>query len=173
MSNTQPIDAQNTHKAQTSQTKAQKNAQKKKQRQIKSAQNAERNVVSIESLNFSFYPNTVEPEFGISRNIFNSDYYFTVDKKSLNINLPYLGRFYATPVAHEEVPINLTSSQFLYFVHTDDEVTFEVTIIPSDQQNLLNQGIKFFFTINKQTQETTLKVTADNRQDITYQGTFQ
>ena len=167
MSSIQPTLAQNT------QSKEQKKEQKKEQRALRKAEQAEKNIASIERLNFSFYPNTVEPQFGLPIELGGGDYYFTIDKDVMYMNLPYVGRFYVTPISPENKPINLTSTKFMYFVHTDDEITFDVTIIPSDLASILNQGIKFFFTINKQTQQTTLKVSAENRQDVTYTGVFQ
>ena len=160
--------------AQSSQSKEQRKEQKKDRRAVKQAEQAEKNIASIERLNFSFYPNSVEPQFGLPIELDGAgDYFFTIDKDVMNMNLPYVGRFYVTPISPENKPINLTSTKFMYFVHTDNEITFEVTIIPSDLASILNQGIKFFFTINKQTQETTLKVSAENRQDVTYKGVFQ
>lgn len=157
----------------TAQTKADKKEQKADERKLKQVEAAQKNVSRIEGLNFSFYPNTIEPEFGITQELMGGgDYYFTVDKNVLYMNLPYLGRFYITPTSPESVPINLTSSKFLYAVHTTDEINFHVTVIPSDLINILNQGIVFNFYINKNTGYAKLVVTADERQQITYTGTF-
>lgn len=145
---------------------------KEKSERIKQAQ---KNVANIETLNFSFYPNTVEPEFGVTRQLTGmGDYYFTVDKSNFYLNLPYIGQFYATPMDRQDIPINLTCSQFLYAVHTTDGINIQVTIIPSsnDIVNILNQGIRFVFNLNKNTGYAKLTVTSDERQEITYTGSF-
>lgn len=163
------VSAQNTQ--QKKETKVEKKEQREARRKLRQAKEGIQNITRIEALNFSFYPNTVEPEFGISHDL-DGDFYFTVDKDVMYMNLPYIGRFYITPASPENIPINLTSSKFLYFVHTDDEITFHVTIIPSDPTSLLNQGIQFNFYLNKKDGSATLKVSADNRQEITYTGSF-
>lgn len=159
------------------QTKAEVKAEKKQERidrsKVKQAKEGAENITRIETLNFSFYPTTVEPEFGIQREIDNLDYYVTVQKNNLSINLPYIGRFYIQPISPEDVPIQIYSSKFVYMVHTDNEVDFEVTIAPQDVVNILNEGILFKFTINKTSGNTTLTVSANNRQDVTYTGYFQ
>lgn len=157
----------------TAQTKAEKKEQKAEERKEKEAAYAQKNETRIEGLNFSFYPNTIEPEFGVTQELMGvADYYFTVDKNVLFMNLPYLGRFYVTPTSPENIPINLTSNKFLYSVHTTDEINFHVTIVPSDLINIVNQGIVFNFYINKNTGYAKLVVTANERQDITYTGNF-
>ena len=158
-------------KSQQKETKMEKKEQREAKRKLHQAQRGIKNISRIESLNFSFYPNTVEPEFGMQRDL-DGLYYFTVDKNIIDMDLPYIGRFYVTPVDPENIAINLTSSKFVYFVHTDDEVTFHVSIFPSDQVSILNQDIKFYFTLNKTTGAATLEVSAENRQNITYTGTF-
>lgn len=170
--------------AQNSQTKLEKKELKEKRKEERKEEKeehkkleeikfAQQNVASIESLNFSFYPNTIEPEFGVTNPIMGlGDYYFTVDKNVMYINMPYVGRFYITPMSPESVPINLTSTRFLYSVHTTDGINFHVTIVPTDLINILNQGIEFNFYLNKNSGFAKLVVTADNRQEITYTGTF-
>ena len=155
------------------QTKAEKKEERAEKAKMREAKEAVENITRIETLNFSFYPNTVEPEFGMQRQIDNLNYYVTVDKNNLSINLPYIGRFYIQPISPEEVPIQIYSSKFVYMVHTDDEVLFDVTIAPQDVVNILNDGILFKFTINKETSAATLVVSADNRQNVTYTGFFQ
>lgn len=162
-------------KAEKKELKEKAEAQKKQQREAKrklaQARQGIENISRIETLNFSFYPNTVEPEFGLPIDL-DGLYYFTVDKNVIEMDLPYVGRFYVTPYDPENIPLNITSSKFVYLVHTNDEVTFDVAIFPSDLVSILNQGIKFEFTLNKTTGSATLKVTADNRQEVTYTGTF-
>lgn len=164
------VSAQDTQQKKK-ETKTEKKEQRENKGKLRQAKEGAENITKIEALNFSFYPNTVEPEFGVSHEL-NGDNYFVVDKNVIYMNLPYIGRFYVTPMSPENIPINLTSSKFLYFVHTTDEVNFHVTIIPSDPESLLNQGIQFNLFFNKSNGNATLKVTADNRQEITYTGNF-
>lgn len=170
ISGIQVISAQDTQ--QKKETKEEKKEQQEKKRKDRQTEEGLKNITKIETLNFSFYPDEVEPEFGISHELVGGDYYFKVDKNVMYMNLPYIGRFYITPTSPEDIPINLTSSKFLYFVHTTDEVNFHVTIIPSDPEMTLNQGIQFNFFINKSDGSATLKVSAENRQEITYTGSF-
>lgn len=158
--------AQNKTKATVKEAKEAIKAERKAKQEAK-------NVSFIETLNFSFYPTTVEPEFGIQRDINCMDCYFTVDKDYLSINLPYIGRFYIQPLSPEDVPIRVYSNKFLYMVHTENEVDFTVTIVPSDIVNILNEGINFTFTMNKENGSATLVVSATNRQSVTYTGYYQ
>ncbi|MCI0920187.1 DUF4251 domain-containing protein [Sphingobacterium rhinopitheci] len=161
--------------AQTKETRQEKKEVREKRDKTAAIKQAQKNVANIESLNFSFYPNSLEPEFGVSNPLTGmGDYYFTVDKTNFYMNLPYIGRFYVTPMNPENVPINLTCSQFLYSVHSTDGINIQVTIIPSsnDITSLLNDGIRFVFNLNKNTGYAKLVVTSDNRQEMTYTGSF-
>lgn len=172
--------------AQTKETRTEKKELREKREKAARVKAAQKTVANIEALNFSFYPNSLEPEFGVStpimdignpgnpNSIANGDYYFTVDKSSFYLNLPYIGRFYATPMDPESVPIDLTCNKFLYTVHSTDGINIQVTVIPSENTivNLLNDDIKFVFNLNKNTGYAKLVVTSSNRQEITYTGTF-
>ncbi len=161
--------------AQVKETRQEKKEQREAKDKAERVKQAQKNVANIEALNFSFYPNTVEPEFGITNPLTGmGDYYFTVDKTNFYMNLPYIGRFYITPMSPENVPINLTCNKFLYAVHSTDGINIQVTIIPSsnDIMALVNQGIRFVFNLNKNTGYAKLVVTSDERQEITYTGSF-
>lgn len=153
-------------------TKQEKKEARKEKRLEKRAKQEQENIMSIETLNFSFTPNTVEPEFGMMRDISSLSPYVTVEKDYFSAQLPYLGTFYIQPVTPAEVPIQVYSSDFLYYVHTDDGITFTVMIVPNDTVNILNQGIKFTFTLNKNDGSASLVVSANNRTSITYTGFF-
>lgn len=163
----------------SNQTFAQKHKKETKverqaERKMKEVAWANKNVSNIESLNFTFVPNEVDPEFGMTKMLDDvmTDYYFTVDKNNLQIRLPYLGRFYIQPFGDEERAIDMNSRKFVYSVHTDDEINFEILVYPTDVLDIMNQDIKFIFSLNKNTGEGTLKVSSENRQDISYTGTF-
>lgn len=161
--------------AQTKETRQEKKEDREKREKAEQVKQAQKNVANIETLNFSFYPNAIEPEFGLSNPLSGmGDYYFTVDKTNFYLNLPYIGRFYVTPMSSENVPINLTCSKFLYAVHTTDGINIQVTILPADNvvTSLLNEGIRFVFNLNKNTGYAKLTVTSDNRQEISYTGSF-
>lgn len=172
--------------AQTKETRQEKKEQREKRDKTAQIKQAQKNVANIEALNFSFYPNALEAQFGVSTPIMslgnpanpnsmaNGDYYFTVDKSDFYLNLPYIGRFYATPMNPENRDINLTCSKFLYDVHSTDGINIQVTIIPSENTilNYMNDDIKFVFNLNKNTGYAKLVVTSQNRQEMTYTGTF-
>ena len=166
-----------TVSAQTKETKQDKKELREKKDKTEAIKLAQKNVANIENLNFSFYPNTFEPEFGVTNDLTGmGDFYFTVDKTNFYMNLPYVGRFYTNPMAMTpaNAPINLTCSQFLYSVHSTDGVNIQVTVLPADNDvtRVLNDGIRFVFYLNKNSGYAKLVVTADNRQEMTYTGTF-
>lgn len=153
-------------------TKQERKEARKEKRLEKQAKEEQQNIMSIETLNFTFTPETVSPEFGMERDITSLAPYVTVDKDYFTAELPYLGTFYIQPVSPSEIPIQVYSSKFLYFVHTTDGITFTVEVVPTDTVNILNQGIKFDFTLNKNDGSATLVVSAENRDSITYTGYF-
>lgn len=162
----------NETKEEVKQEKKELREEKKKEEAIKEAQT---NLANIETLNFSFYPNTVEPEFGVTNPITGlGDYYLTVDKKNFYVNLPYVGRFFTNPMNPESSTVNLTCSEFLYAVHSTDGINIQVTILPADNviTKLMNEGIRFVFNLNKNTGYAKLVVTSDDRQEMTYTGLF-
>lgn len=135
---------------------------------------AQSNTANIESLNFSFYPSAYEPEFGIQQELTGmADFYFTVDKSSFYMNLPYVGRFYANPMNMEGVPVSMTSKEFLYSIRSTDNINYVVTILPNDLGSYFNQGTKFVFYMNKNSSYARLVVSAEDRQDMTYYGSFK
>lgn len=172
--------------AQTKETRQEKKEQRENRDKTEQIKQAQKNVANIETLNFSFYPNSLEAQFGVStpimdmgnpanpNSIANGDYYFTVDKTNFYLNLPYIGRFYATPINPENKAINLTCNKFLYAVHSTDGINIQVTILPSENtiSNYLNDDIRFVFNLNKNTGYAKLVVTSTDRQEMTYTGTF-
>lgn len=159
---------------QKNETKQEKKEARKEKDALKQAKQEQENIMSIETLNFSFTPETVTPEFGMQHemNITSLFPYVNVDKDNFTARLPYMGNFYIQPEEPSQVPIEVYSSQFLYAVHTTDGVTFDVTIVPSDTVNILNESIRFNFTLNKNTGAATLVVSAENRDSITFTGYF-
>lgn len=160
--------------AQSKETKQEKKEAKKEKDALKQAKQEQQNVMSIETLSFSFNPTTVTPEFGIQHQLDVTSLfpYVNVDKDSFTARLPYIGNFYIQPQEPSQVPIEVYSSKFLYAVHTTDGITFDVTIVPSDTVSILNESIRFNFTLNKNTGEATLVITAENRDSITFTGSF-
>ena len=163
--------------AQSKETKKEQREERKEkrveERKLEQIKLAQQNVANIESLNFSFYPSTVEPEFGIINQLSGmGNFYFTVDKTVLYLNLPYVGRFFINPVSPESSSININSNSFLYTVNSIDGVNVKVTIVPKDILNVMNEGIQFVLYMNKNSGYARLVMTADNRQEITYTGSF-
>jgi len=151
-------------------TKKELREERRKEERIKQAQ---QNIANIESLNFSFYPTTIEPEFGVTNELNGvNNFYFTVDKTILYMSLPYVGNFYVNPITPNGAPINITSNKFTYSVQSVDNVNMKVTIIPSDLMSVMNEGIQFVLYMNKNTGYARLVMTAENRQEVTYTGTF-
>lgn len=135
--------------------------------------NAQKNVATIESLNFSFYPTSYEPEFGMSQALMGvSDFYFTVDKTSFYANMPFLNRFALNASGPANSALAVTSKSFLYSINSTDGVNIQVTILPSDLSTYFNQGTKFVFYFNKNTSFAKLVVTSEGYQELTYTGTY-
>ncbi len=166
------ISAQNLS-AQSKETRNERIEKRDERRKAEQLKIAQQNKADIQTLNLSFYPTTIEPEFGITSPLTgNGNFYFTVDKTYLYMNLPYIKRFYMNPTGPQDAAINLTSDNFLYSTHTTDNVNYKITIVPADLSDTFNSGMKFVLSLNKNSGYARLVVTADNRQEITYTGSF-
>ena len=159
-------------KAEKTEVKAEKKEAREKRDALRDAKQEQQNLMSIETLNFSFTPITVTPEFGIEHDITSMFPYVNVDKDDFTAQLPYMGNFYIDPIELSEMPINIYSAKFLYSVHTTDGILYNVLIVPTDTVNILNESIKFNFTLDKNTGYGTLVITAENRDSITFTGMF-
>ena len=159
--------------AQNSTGKTERKELRKEREKEDAIKNAQKNVATIESLNFSFYPTSYEPEFGMSQALVGvSDFYFTVDKTSFYANMPFLNRFALNANGPANTPLSVSSKSFLYSINSTDGVNIQVTILPNDLSTYFNQGTKFVFYFNKNTNFAKLVVTSEGYQEMTYTGTF-
>lgn len=148
---------------------------KEEKKELKEAKQEQQNIIDIETPNFTFYPYTVQPEFGISHtlNIAAENLYLQVSKTNVSARLPFIGQFYLQPVEPFERPLNFYSNKFIYAVKTTDEINYEMSLVPSDLVSIMNEGLVITFNFNKNTNQGTVKITATNRSEISYTGYFQ
>lgn len=139
---------------------------------MKAAQEAQENKKKIELPDFVFRPNNVQPEFGISNSVLCTSCSIKVTKKRIDANMPYLGHFYIRPMSRFDVPINFTSTKFLYIVAYDQEDgVFHATLSPEDAGSVMNSNMVFHMWLRPDGTGT-VKVKSDNRDEITYDGNF-
>lgn len=153
-------------------TKKELKEEKKEFKKIKEEQQA---IIDIETPNFTFYPSTVTPEFGLTRylNIAADNLYLQVSKTDVSANLPFIGQFYIEPVEPYEVPLSFYSKKFTYSVNTTDGVNFQMQLVPTDLMTVMNKGLVINFKFNKDTRVGTVTIQTENRTEVTYTGYFQ
>jgi len=139
---------------------------------LKAAQEAQKNIEKIELPDFVFRPRNVEPQFGMTRSVTCVTCSLKVTKDRIDANLPYLGHFYIRPMSRYDVPISFTSTKFLYVVaYNKEDDTFHITLSPQDAGSIMNNDIVFNMWL-KSDGTGTIKVKSDNRDEITYDGSF-
>jgi len=158
--------------AQQTTNKKELKEQKKELREQKSEQQA---VIDIETPNFTFYPSTVTPEFGLTRylNIAADNLYLQVSKTDVNARLPFIGQFYIDPVEPFERPLDFYSKKFVYSVKSADGINFQMQLVPSDLITVVNDGLVINFKFNKDTKVGSVTIQTENRTEVTYTGYFQ
>jgi hypothetical protein len=117
----------------------------------------------IDSKNFTFKAQTVLPMTGGSRQL-TSDYDVRFLGDSIVAYLPYFGRSY-TATYGGEGGIDFTSTQFDYKAKARKKGGWDVSIHPKDAKDTRELN----FTISD-TGNTTLQVTSNNRQAISFHG---
>ena len=147
---------------------------KEEKKELKEAKTEQQNIIDIETPNFTFYPYTVQPEFGINRtlNIAADNLYLQVSKTNVSARLPFIGQFYIEPVEPYQKPLNFYSNKFIYTVKTTDEINYEIALVPSDLVSVMNEGLVITLNFNKNTNQGTVKIKTNNRSEISYTGYF-
>ena len=158
--------------AQQTTTKKELKQERKEQRALQSEQQA---VIDIETPNFTFYPSTVTPEFGLTRylNIAADNLYLQVSKSDVSARLPFIGQFYIEPVEPFERPLDFYSKKFVYSVKSIDGINFQMQLVPSDLIAVVNEGLVITFKFNKDSKVGSVTVQTENRTEVTYSGYFQ
>jgi len=117
----------------------------------------------IDSKNFTFKAQTVMPMTGGSRQL-TSEYDVRFLGDSVVAYLPYFGRSY-TATYGGEGGIDFTSTEFEYKAKPRKKGGWDVTIRPKDAKDTRELN----FTISE-SGHTSLQVTSNNRQPISYYG---
>jgi len=128
--------------------------------------NSEKLKIAIEQKAFSFYAKSINPMKGGSRQL-NPGYLVTVKGDSLISRLPYFGRVYQTSIG-EDGGYNFESHDFSYQVKDRKKGGWNVTIKTRDQKNQR----QLLFTVSPNG-STTLNVTSNDRESISYFGTIE
>lgn len=130
------------------------------------------NIDKITNQNFTFYPNTVEPEFGITH-IINTASFLQVNNGTINAQLPFLGSFYLDPQYLDMRPLEFISSNYKYMVSSANGVQYHVRIIPEDLVSIMNQGLVLNLYLNVLTGDGTLTIKTYNTDEVSYYGYFE
>lgn len=141
--------------------------QAKQERELK-------NVAKLQMPDFTFTPNSISPEFGITHTLMCMDCNIIVNQKRIEANMPYLGHFYIQPTNfHWDVPIRFVSDKFFYAVtYIQNQNAYNIVIKPQDAGSIMNDNITFNFLI-KPDGSGTLSVKSDNRDEVSYDGTIR
>lgn len=116
----------------------------------------------VESMNFTFVPQTAEPMSGRSVSL-SSFFSLKVSKDTINSDLPYFGRAYSAPLPNEG-GIKFISTDFDYTV-SENKKGWDITIVPKDN----SKGYKLSLTLG-QSGYGSLSVQQMNRQSISFYG---
>ncbi|GGH73944.1 hypothetical protein HNQ91_003762 [Filimonas zeae] len=127
--------------------------------------NGERGITAaITAKRYLFNAQTATP---MSGRVIQLTYGYDVKVKqdTLKVYLPYFGRAFAAPLDASKGGINFTSTQFKYVVKERRKGGWDIRIEPSDAGDVRTLN----FTIS-QDGYTTLQVTSNNRQPISFYG---
>ena len=146
--------------------------QQQKLRQAKEAQTEQVNIAKIRNQKFVFYPNTVEPEFGVTHMI-NSASFLQVNSGNMIVQLPFLGSFYSDPQILDLSPLEFISSNYTYEVSAGDGDQYHVRITPKDLVSVMRDGLVLNLYLNVETGDGTLTVKTFNTDEVSYYGYFE
>lgn len=146
--------------------------QQKQAQEVKDVKTETANIAKITNQNFAFYPNTVEPEFGITH-VINSAAFVQVNNGSLNVQLPFMGSFYLNPMALDMRPLEFISTDYTYQVSSANGTQYHVRIVPQDLMSVMNQGLVLNLYLNVLTGDGTLTIQTENTDEVSYYGYFQ
>lgn len=118
----------------------------------------------VESKNFIFKADYVNPQSMRSRSLTTSDYDLTIRPGEVISYLPYFGRAYSAPI-NGEGGIKFTSKDFEYKLVKEKKNSWDISIKPKDASDVQELYLTVF---NNGT--ASLRVNSTNRQSISYRG---
>src|SRR4051794_18384062 len=118
----------------------------------------------IQSKKFVFVAQNATPLGGRNINL-TSVYDVRLSADTLISELPYYGRAFVAPMNPTEGALSFTSTKFSYKADARKKGGWDVTITPEDNREVR----QFFFTVSDKGY-TSLQVTNNNRQPISFSG---
>lgn len=140
---------------------------------MKRAHEQAENIEKIKLPDFTFYPNSVTPQFRTEIQLTRGVSFMSVTQKSVSAELPYLGHFYIRPLSRMDIPVRFNSTEFVYTVKYDRERdAYSITILPEDVYGTMNRNMVITMLMDKDgTGRLTIKT--DNRDEISYRGYYR
>lgn len=118
----------------------------------------------VESKNFVFVADYVNPQSMRSRSLTTSDYDLTIKPGEVISYLPYFGRAYSAPI-NGEGGIKFTSKDFDYKLVKVKAHSWDISIKPKDANDVQQLYLTVF-----DNGTASLSVNSTNRQTISYRG---
>lgn len=118
----------------------------------------------VESKNFVFVADYVNPQSMRSRSLTTSDYDLTIKPGEVISYLPYFGRAYSAPI-NSEGGIKFTSKDFDYKLVKAKAHSWDISIKPRDASDVQQLYLTVF-----DNGTATLSVNSTNRQNISFRG---
>ena len=118
----------------------------------------------VESKNFVFVADYVNPQSMRSRSLTTSDYDLTIKPGEVISYLPYFGRAYSAPIDGEG-GIKFTSKEFDYKLVKAKTHSWDISIKPKDARDIEEMYLTVF-----DNGTASLRVNSVNRQSISYRG---
>jgi hypothetical protein len=120
--------------------------------------------IMVESKNFVFVADYVNPQSMRSRSLTTSDYDLTIKPGEVISYLPYFGRAYSAPM-NGEGGIKFTSKNFDYKLVKEKAHSWDISIRPKDASDV---QVLYLTVFDNGT--ASLSVNSLNRQSISYRG---
>ena len=118
----------------------------------------------VESKNFVFVADYVNPQSMRSRSLTSSEYDLTIKPGEVISYLPYFGRAYSAPI-NGEGGIKFTSKDFDYNLVKTKKHNWDISIKPKDANDIQEMYLTVF-----DNGTASLRVNSLNRQSISYRG---
>ncbi|SEP41058.1 MULTISPECIES: DUF4251 domain-containing protein [unclassified Mucilaginibacter] len=128
----------------------------------------------IESQNFVFEANYVNPARGAGRALTSSDYDLTITKDTIIAYLPYFGRAYvAPPYGSTEGGIKFTNTHFTYALKARKKDGWNITIKPTNKNISDSRDVQSMYLTVSSDGYASLQVISTNRDAISFNGMIQ
>lgn len=120
----------------------------------------------MDARKFRFHALSATSMKGMTRQL-TSDYFLTLNKDSLSVELPYYGRSFTTNYPPTDLTTEFKTTQFSYNSDTLKKGGWDITIVPKNQANA--SKISLSITTSGY---CTVRVNSNSREPISYYGTI-